>query len=317
MSIDSHAPVQNQHGRKPTVFIHTNHKQLVGALVAQHALRRYSHNNEQFDVEIIHLHDHPFMQRHEGELYLRNGVKRQWLNEDLQSFTPLRFMPPELMGYQGRAVVIDPDIFAVADVWELLSMDMGGKAILSRRRAGPKGWMDGCMASSSMLLDCSKLRHWQVERQFEQMFSFDLDYGDWVCLKKEPADSIGHLDTEWNDFDKLTKRTRLLHNTRRRTQPWKAGLPIDWRPADRFRAFPPVGWAMRARRKLFGDYGLLGKYQTHPDPKQEQLFFGLVRELLDNGTLSEEQLRTEMRENHVRHDAFEVLERTPTLAPAR
>ena len=55
-------------------------------------------------------------------------------------------MPPGLMGYEGRSVVIDPDIFAVADVWELLTRDMQGKAILARRRAGPKGWMDGCQA---------------------------------------------------------------------------------------------------------------------------------------------------------------------------
>ena len=49
------------------------------------------------------------------------GVKRNWRNDDLQSFTPLRFMPPELMGYQGRAVVVDPDVFAVGDVFELLT----------------------------------------------------------------------------------------------------------------------------------------------------------------------------------------------------
>ena len=109
----------------------------------------------------------------------------------------------------------------------------------------------------------------------------------------------------------------MLHTTKRRTQPWKTGLPVDFRPAEVSQLFPPLTWARRARRKLFGEYGLLGKYQPHPDPKQEQLFFGLVRKLLDNGTHSEEQLRTEMRRNHVRHDAFEVLDRPPTLAPAR
>ena len=41
---------------------------------------------------------------------LRDGVLRQWHMEDLQSFTPTRFMPPQLTGYQGRAVVIDPDV---------------------------------------------------------------------------------------------------------------------------------------------------------------------------------------------------------------
>ena len=148
------------------VFIQTNHKQIVGALVAEYALRRNSTHNDDFDVRIMHARDYPFFAAREGQLYLRDGVKRPWLNDDLQSFTPTRFLPPELMGYQGRAVVIDPDIFAIADVWDLLSRDMMGKAILCRRRAGPKGIVDRCLASSVMLLDCAKLRHWKVEEAF-------------------------------------------------------------------------------------------------------------------------------------------------------
>jgi hypothetical protein len=298
------------------VFIHTNHKQIVGALVAEHALRRNSRHNERFEVRIIEHKDYPFMQLREGQLYLRDGVKRPWLNDDLQSFTPLRFMPPELMGYQGRAVVIDPDIFAVGDVWNLLSRDMQGKAILCRRRAGPKGCIDGCLASSVMLLDCAKLTHWRVEEQFNEMFEFQRDYQPWICLRTEPRETIGLFENEWNDFDRLTERTKMLHNTRRRTQPWKAGLPIDWRPAERFRLFPPVAWLMRARRRLFGEYGLLGRYRSHPDPAQEAFFFGLLKELMEQGRVTETMLREQMLQNHVRHDALEVLARTPRLAAA-
>ena len=298
------------------VFIHTNHKQIVGALVAEHALRRNSRHNDKFDVRIIEHKDYPFMQLREGQLYLRDGVKRPWLNDDLQSFTPLRFMPPELMGYQGRAVVIDPDIFAVGDVWNLLSRDMQGKAILCRRRAGPKGCIDGCLASSVMLLDCAKLTHWRVEEQFNEMFKFQRDYQPWICLRTEPRETVGLFENEWNDFDRLTERTKMLHNTRRRTQPWKAGLPIDWRPAERFRLFPPVAWLMRARRRLFGEYGLLGRYRSHPDPAQEAFFFGLLKELMEQGRVTETMLREQMLQNHVRHDALEVLARTPRLAAA-
>jgi hypothetical protein len=298
------------------VFIHTNHKQIVGALVAAHALRRNSRHNDRFEVRLIEHKDYPFLRAREGQLYLRDGVKRPWLNDDLQSFTPLRFLPPELMGYRGRAVVIDPDIFAVGDVWELLASDMLGKAILCRRRAGPKGRIDGCLASSVMLLDCEKLTHWRVEQQFNEMFEFRRDYQPWICLRNEPRESIGLLESEWNDFDRLTARTKMLHNTRRRTQPWKAGLPIDWRPAERFRLFPPVAWLMRARRRLFGEYALLGRYQPHPDPAQEAFFFGLLKELMEQGRVTEAMLREQMRKNHVRHDALEVLERTPRLAGA-
>ena len=295
------------------VFIHTNHKQVTGALVAEHALRRNSRNAGKFDVRIIHTRDHPFLHEREGQLFRRNGVDRPWRNDDLQSFTLLRFMPPELMGYRGRAVVIDPDVFAQGDVWDLLTRDMGGKAILCRRRSGPKKWA-GCYASSVMLLDCAKLTHWRVEEDFKEMFEFKRDYMDWISLKLEPRSTLGKLENEWNDFDRLTPRTKMLHNTRRMTQPWKAGLPIDFTPADTFWPFPPIGWAMRWRRRLLGDYALLGRYKPHPDPNQENFFFGLLRECLEKGIVTEDMIRAEMRDNHVRHDAFEVLERTPPLA---
>jgi len=217
------------------VFIQTNHKQIVGALVAEYALRRNSQHSDKFDVRIMDTRDYPFFKTREGQLYLRDGVKRPWLNDDLQSFTPTRFMPPELMGYQGRAVVIDPDIFAIADIWELLSRDMMDKAIMCRPRSGTKGMIDRCLASSVMLLDCAKLTHWKVEEQFNEMFEFKRDYMPWICLRMENRDTIGLFENEWNDFDKLTAQTKMLHVTRRKTQPWKAGLPIDWRPAERSR----------------------------------------------------------------------------------
>jgi len=298
------------------VFIHTNHKQIVGALVAEYALRRNSTHNDKFDVRIIQHKDYPFFQECEGRLYLRDGVKRPWYNDDLQSFTPTRFMPPELMGYEGRAVVIDPDIFAVGDVWKLLSRDMQGKAIMCRRRAGPKGVVDRCLASSAMLLDNAQLKHWKVEEKFRRMFSFEQDYQPWICLKDEARESIGFFENAWNDFDNLDENTKMIHNTRRRTQFWKVGLPIDWRLAETFRLFPPFGWLMRARRHLFGEYALLGHYKAHPDPKQEQFFFGLLKECLDKGIVTEDMIREQMRQNHVRHDALEVMDRTPRLAGA-
>jgi len=297
------------------VFIHTNHKQWIGALVAQYALQRNSANIEEFDVKIIQHRDYSFFSEHEEKIYLRDGVKRTWLNDDLQSFTPLRFLPPELMGYQGRAVVIDPDIFAVGDIWELLSRDMQGKAIMCRPRSGTKGMIDRCLASSVMLLDCAKLTHWRCEEGFREMFEFKRDYMHWICLKLEDRETIGLLEHQWNDFDKLNAKTKLLHNTRRKTQPWKSGLPIDWRPAEKFRLFPPIAWLMRARRHVFGEYALLGNYKRHPDENQERFFFGLLRECMEAGIVTEELLRDEMRQNHVRHDAFEVIEHTPPLAP--
>ncbi len=295
------------------VFIQANHKQMLGAIVAEYALRRNSTQNDKFDVRLMKYDDIPVFRKREGHRFLRDGGKRVWVREDLQSFSPSRFLPPALMGFKGRALVIDPDVFAVADVWDLLSRDMVGKAILCRPKSGYKG-KRGCLATSVMLLDCAKLTHWRFEEQFNAMFEFKRDYMKWVCLKYERPETIGFFEPEWNDFDRLTDRTKMLHTTKRKHQPWKTGLPIDYRPADSFQLFPPRHWVRRARRALLGDYGLLGTYGKHPDPNQENFFFGLVRECLDKGIVTEEQLRQEMAQNHLRHDALEVLERIPPLA---
>jgi hypothetical protein len=65
---------------------------------------------------------------------------------------------------------------------------------------------------------------------------------------------------------------------------------------------------------MFGDYAFVPDYQPHPDRKQEALFFGLLRECVEKGLVSEDFIRDEMSKNHVRHDAFEVLDRVDPLA---
>ncbi len=119
---------------------------------------------------------------------------------------------------------------------------------MCRLRSGVKRLL-GCYASSVMLLDCAKLKHWRCEEQFNELFTFERDYMAWISLKLEPKDSIALFENEWNDFDRLSPQTKMLHNTGRLTQPWKTGLPIDFTPADTFPLFPPVGWVMRWRRR--------------------------------------------------------------------
>lgn len=301
---------------KPTVFVHTNHKQLVGALVSAYSLQRNSRRADQFDVRILHHKDFPFFQAREGQRFLRNGGSRVWKNDDLQSFTPLRFMPPEAMGYQGRAVVIDPDVFAVGDIYELLAMDMQGKAIKCVARPGHND-RPAYLASSVMVLDCAQLTDWRCEEQFNEMFEFKRDYIRWIDLSLEPRERIGLLDPVWNHFDTLTSDTKLLHNTKRQTQPWKTGLPQDYTIREK------SGWKvqMKSAVKLvkgwfLGQTAKTGYYTRHPDPKQEAFFFELLHECVEHGVVTEELLKDEMRKNHLRRDTLEILHRLPARAAA-
>ena len=68
------------------VYIHTNDRQAIGALVSAYSLKRNSAQPEAFDVEIIHTKDFPYLAEKEGQAFLRGGATRIWTMNDLQSF---------------------------------------------------------------------------------------------------------------------------------------------------------------------------------------------------------------------------------------
>jgi len=157
-----------------------------------------------------------------------------------------------------------------------------------------------------MLLDCDKLSNWNPEQEFSELFEGKRDYKDWIVLAHENPERIGVLEDYWNDFDRLTPQTRLLHNTKRRTQPWKTGLPVDFVPGNKLRGLPVLAQLNSLRVRLFGEYALLGRYHRHPDPAQENFFFSLLHECLDQGIISETQVQDEIRQQHVRKDALRL-----------
>src|SRR5262249_10547924 len=157
----------------------SNDEQFLGAQVAAYALKRNSRHADKFDVKILHYNDFSWLHSREGQRFWRGGEDRVWKRHDLQSFTPLRFAPPKLMDYRGRAWVIDPDCFAVGDAWDLLSRDMAGKALMCRIRPAFKD-LAAYRASSVMLLDNARLADWDAERTFNELFAFKVDYMKWI-----------------------------------------------------------------------------------------------------------------------------------------
>ena len=276
------------------VFIQANARQMLGAKISAQSYKKASNRPDSFDVQIMDVADYPRLMR-EGQSILRAGHIRQWDPDDLQSFTPLRFAPPSLMRFEGRAVVTDPDCFGVGDVAELFDRDMGDKAIMAVPRPGHNKRND-YIATSVMLLDCARLKHWDFDQLLDDLFAHRFDYIDWIELKREDPATIGFLEPEWNDFDRLTPKTKILHTTKRRTQPWKAGLPIDYTLRER----GPLDFLRRLKRR---------RYEAHPDRNQEALVYSLLADLVDRGDVSKQELVAEMAANHVRHDSLELVER--------
>ena len=51
---------------------------------------------------------------------------------------------------------------------------------------------------------CAKLKHWRFADDLKALWAHKVDYLDWINLNRENLDTIGLLESEWNDFDRLT-----------------------------------------------------------------------------------------------------------------
>lgn len=79
------------------VFIQTNEKQYLDALVARYTIRRHSKHNDKFEIVSIQANDVPDLKRLYEQKILKDGQEVDYCNKDLQSFALTRFMPSELM----------------------------------------------------------------------------------------------------------------------------------------------------------------------------------------------------------------------------
>lgn len=272
------------------VFIRTNDKQLLGAMIGRHAILRAAAHPERIDVSFINVDKIPEFRAFEGKKYLRNGKTLTYTLADLQSFTLGAFMAPQLCGYEGRAIVIDPDVFAVTDVEKLFERDLKGKSLAARPKRGGHD-------TSVMMLDCAKLRHWDMAKILEDLAASKTTYEEWMTLRKEDVDG---LEPEWNSWDDLRPETKALHTTNRLTQPWKTGLKIDFtRDLGSYFGVVPRAWVAWLRGKY------PSRYQAHPDRKIDAFFFRLVKDALAAGAVKEEDIRAEIKAGHVRPDLME------------
>ena len=273
------------------VFIQANSKQLLGAKLAKYAIERFYGATSPLPVSIIEVEKVPAFREFLGSPY-RPGYA-PYTFDDLQSFTLTRFMPPELMNYEGRALVIDPDIFALSAIDELFTLNTEGKSVAACRKKD--AW-----DSSVMLLECSHLTHWNIQRILKSLRNNPKTYSEWVEIRNEPVFEIPRI---WNSLDTITPETKMLHTTNRITQPWKTGLPIDF--------------TLNPMPKLFGViprepiHKLLGKYPTHyrqhPDSTVEKAFFDLARQALEAGAITKEEIAAGIASHDLRPDFFEKI----------
>ena len=135
-------------------------------------------------------------------------------------FSIYRFLIPELCGFAGRAVYLDSDILALADVAELFALPMNGHAVLASTPC------DNQRNLGVMLIDCGA---WRIA---VPALMEDLAHGRYrleevkalgarFMAHNVPSFSVGELPAQWNALDVRSADTKLLHYTKVRTQPWR------------------------------------------------------------------------------------------------
>lgn len=272
-----------------TVYIQANNKQILGAKLAEFAIRKH-HPAKDISIKIINVDDLNIFKIFSKQTYKRKSQIIKYDPADLQSFTLTRFMPPELNNFEDKAVVIDPDIFALTDIQQLFDLDMQDKAILA---CSKKEAFD----SSVMLLDCAKLKHWKIETILSLLSEKKMDYHKLMTLTYDRR-NVSELSRIWNSLDHLDENTKMLHTTDRLTQPWKTGLKIDFTRHDAGRIFGII--PRNLILKIRGKYP--SHYQEHPQNNIKTFFFTLVKEALESGFISNADIESEIKKKNIRPD---------------
>ena len=275
------------------IFICSNENQLIGAKVAKNSITQRSNYCED-DVKIILESNVSQLNYFFSKPYLRGGRMIMFDKNDMQSFTLLRFYIPELMGYQGRALVIDPDIFLVKNGLEQLeNFSFDSASIFARKGLQKNSW-----GSSVMLLSCENLKHWSLQAFVEGLHQGHIDYDDLINLRLE--DSVAPLQTKWNEFDDIQSETMLLHTTEKLTQPWRAGLKLNSSIPPLFKFIPraPI-------YKIFGKDLTIGR--EHPSLEVTKFFFQELSRCISKNIISNDEIDSGIEKKFLRQDLKDKL----------
>ncbi len=196
------------------IYIQSNRFQGIAAKVSSETFNSFGHSSE-----IIYVEDFKEITKYFGRKYLRKG-KEKIFKDDLQSFTLLRFLIPELAKSEEPILIIDPDIFAIKDPITILENIKNDKKLYCT-------FLNGKPRTEVMLLN-PKHKLWSFEEILRDLFDLKIDYDNLFKLNFLNLDLLERLDNKYNALDEIKDETVLLHTTNRLTQPWKEGLKIDF-----------------------------------------------------------------------------------------
>lgn len=273
------------------IFIQSNKYQLIAAKVAKFSFERFN-----YDVEIMNFENYEILKKNLNNTILRNG-KVTTFKDDLQSFTLLRFLAPQLNNYNDLILIIDPDIFALKNPIEIFEEINENHNIYCT-------YYNNKPRSEMMLIDASKIR-WNFNEIINDLFNHKLDYSDLINLNFDKNLKIKELKKKFNSHDKIINDTIMLHTTKRITQPWKEGLDINFERTN-FTYFQILKEKLKKIINMkYNEELIAKKFLKHPDENVIKIVKKLFIDAKNLGYLSQEEIDEEIKRFNLSNKIFE------------
>lgn len=267
------------------IFIQSNKFQYLVAKVAKYSFERFGHS-----VEIMDFEQNDFLKNKINYYILRRGKKTPYYN-DLQSFTLLRFLAPELNNYNDKILIIDPDIFALKNPNQIIQDHPDTKDISCV-------FYNDIPRSEMMLIDARKIK-WKFTNLMKDLFDFKIDYIDLMNLNFDPKIKINELDKKYNSHDIIRDDTVLLHTTNRITQPWKENLDINFQ---RYNVTHFQLLKENIKKILNRNYNkeiLSKKFLKHPEDNVRNVIKKLFLESIEMKYITHEEVELEIKNKNI------------------
>jgi len=123
-------------------------------------------------------------------------------------FSFARHMVPEICGFKGDAIYVDSDMLIFESMEQIMEIDMGQATVLG---------VQGSHQNAVQRMDCAALLKWTIGFLLRSNHSGN-DLQRNAHLPKGAFQR--RIPKGWNDLERRTPNTKLLHYTQMPTQPW-------------------------------------------------------------------------------------------------
>lgn len=158
-------------------------------------------------------------------------IKQKFRRVGGTNFGFVRFMVPELSNYSGKSIYLDADQIVFDDITKLVDFldDSHDIALVKRPEGNFRNKpIQQINQTSVMVLNCERLQTWKSDTMFthvvpnrNELQPGHIHYRDFMTLSWYDQEKIAELPPEWNHFNIYNDKTKLIHFSWVRGQPWK------------------------------------------------------------------------------------------------